>query len=645
MNNNGQVITRHPSSSLFVSSRFNRIPWLPEALAILGGIVFLAQLWRYAHLLDSLIDEGLYLYKGLLFVSGQYSLYQFYGPWTSKMPLSYLIPGLVQFLFGPDLGVGRTFSGFLAGLFLLGFWILARRLGGRWWAALLIWILAANIALIKMYSIAVSQVLIACMLVWVLVLLIGDDRPAWQIVLGSLLAGLLAITRFNMLLLLPALFLYLIFQYGTKKGAIACLICTSTIILGHALFWPGILQVWALQLPRSMTPFLDLWRTPEPIPNAWAPDTTTENRLISLSQTYRNHFVSLATVMGASFFGLRKKDWKKESDYRTFLFLFVLYILMLAAHVWAALGEGYCIYCLTGYLGFFSFIGLLILPLSYPLWRIRIPVWFQIVILLFIVSSAVWIGFGSYEQIGGELLDLQLPRSVLYLSPDSSGSMPLFNYFKKTHGYDFKTSRRIISSISGLMIAALIFVLAALIKWIRSNRSRLGSESHTGNFPVFGFWALTVFIIAGALITPAIDLLQECNTYFCERDIIHSYRSVGSHISKLVPPGSKVYWKGGNSAVPLLYLPGIQIYPAQLNGDYTYKKYGNPKVLDKYGYWSEELSEKWLNEADYILVQQRFFNDWYQDQLNPERFEELESTKPAAYCEENTHIRIFIPRR
>jgi hypothetical protein len=635
-----EILKRQNSSFSIKSS-----PWLPEVIAISGGIAFLAQLWRYSHLLDSLLDEGLYLYKGLLFVSGQYSLYQFYGPWTSKMPLSYLIPGLVQYLFGPDLGVGRAFSGLLAGLFLFGFWILVKRLGGRWWAALLIWILAVNIALIKMYSIAVSQVLIACILVWVLVLMLGDDRPTWQIITGSLLAGLLAVTRFNMLLLLPPLYLYVISQNGLKKGVIASLMCASVILLGHLFFWPGILQVWALQLPRTITPFLDFWRTPAPIPNAWAPDTTTENRILSLSQTYRNHFVSMGAVLGASIFGLRKKDWINVSNYRTFIFLFILYILMLAAHIWAALGEGYCIYCLTGYVGFFSFIGLLILPISYPLWKNRISVWLQLTVVLLIIVSAVVIGFGSYEQIGRQLLNLQIPRSILYLSHDSSGTMPLFNYFKKTYDYDFKTSRRVISGISGLMIAALILFIAVVVKWITKQRFRVSADQSSISSAVFGFWALIVFLLAGVLITPTVDLLQERNSFFCQRDIINSYRSAGQHIAERIPSGSKVYWKGGNSAVPLLYIPGIQLYPAQLNGDYTFKKYGDPEILDKYGYWSEELSEKWLNEADYILVQQRFFNEFYQERLYSDGFEELESTRPAAYCEENTHIRIFTPRK
>ncbi len=157
------------------------LPWLAEVVSLLGGIVFTLQLWKYARLLPSVLDEGTYLYKGLLYVSGQYTMYQFYGPWSNKMPLSFLIPGSIQYLLEPGLVTGRGFAIALAVLMLLGSWVLGKRLGGRWWAAAVVWIFAINISAIKMFSLGVSQGLIACMLVWTLVLVIGDDRPTWQI--------------------------------------------------------------------------------------------------------------------------------------------------------------------------------------------------------------------------------------------------------------------------------------------------------------------------------------------------------------------------------------------------------------------------------------------------------------------------------
>ena len=82
-------------------------------LALSGGIAYSIQSWIYTHTLPSVLDEGNYLYKGYLFVSGEYQPYQDYGVWTNHMPLSFLIPGWVQVWFGPGLRTGRYFAVFL----------------------------------------------------------------------------------------------------------------------------------------------------------------------------------------------------------------------------------------------------------------------------------------------------------------------------------------------------------------------------------------------------------------------------------------------------------------------------------------------------------------------------------------------------
>ena len=133
-----------------------------------GGVLFAIQLLNFAHSQYSQFDEGAYAVKGLLFVAGKYVPYQEYGPWTNHMPLSFLIPGYIQILFGPGLITIRYFSVFLALLALIGIWITARRLGGIWWAAGAVWIVALNPSWAKFYSQGASQVIIFCMLAWIL---------------------------------------------------------------------------------------------------------------------------------------------------------------------------------------------------------------------------------------------------------------------------------------------------------------------------------------------------------------------------------------------------------------------------------------------------------------------------------------------
>lgn len=88
---------------------------------------------------------------------------------------------------------------------LLGLFIVSRRLGTNWLAAGAVWVMAINPAISKMYSMAVSEGLVACILIWIMVLTLGGKRPIWQIVIGSMLAGLLVMIRINMAPLLPLL--------------------------------------------------------------------------------------------------------------------------------------------------------------------------------------------------------------------------------------------------------------------------------------------------------------------------------------------------------------------------------------------------------------------------------------------------------
>lgn len=102
-------------------------------LSLIGGFVYLIQSWLYAQMQTSLLDEGAYLYKGYLFAIGKYWPYQDYGPWTNHMPLSFLIPGYAQAVFGPGLRTGRYLAVILGLLTIIGLWVITRRLGGSWW--------------------------------------------------------------------------------------------------------------------------------------------------------------------------------------------------------------------------------------------------------------------------------------------------------------------------------------------------------------------------------------------------------------------------------------------------------------------------------------------------------------------------------
>ena len=82
-------------------------PWLAGLLTAAAFALYFIQAVIYAHSMDVTMDEGTYLMKGLLFIKGIYRPFQEFGPITNKMPLSYLIPGAAQAVFGPGLRTGE----------------------------------------------------------------------------------------------------------------------------------------------------------------------------------------------------------------------------------------------------------------------------------------------------------------------------------------------------------------------------------------------------------------------------------------------------------------------------------------------------------------------------------------------------------
>jgi hypothetical protein len=129
--------------------------------------------------------------------------------------------------------------------------------------------------------------------------------------------------------------------------------------------------------------------------------------------------------------------------------------------------------------------------------------------------------------------------------------------------------------------------------------------------------------------------------YDCGGDVVGGYEAVGAHLQRLIPAGASVYWAGGLSPVPLLYLPRAEIFPAQLNGDYSFRIGGEPASLERFGFWNAELAESWLQRAEYALVEQRELTGWLAQAVGSEQFEELPPSPPAVSCRADSWIHVY----
>lgn len=603
-------------------------PWTPAFLAWTGVVLYFIQAVIYAHTSISDLDEGSYLLKGILYLRGVYEPFEPYGPLTNKAPFAFLIPGFAEFLFGAGVRTGRYFAVFLGLLTVLGVWITARRWGGKWLALGMIWVFALSPMVIRLYAYAVSQVIIACMLAWICVFVLDEKRPLWQVVAASVLASLAVLTRQNMALVLPLLVLYVFWQHGREKGIWALASGTLVFLAVHAWYWPHIITIWAPWLPESLTPFLDSFRLPKDITPVWAPSTDFWNRMNAFFQGIRYHFIPILGSIFALLLWPPRTDWKSAPAMRAAVFLALTYFSLFFLHAWASLASQYesysCVFCFTNYLAFFEPLGLLLFALVFSMaWNQNPARVVKILIVALVLMVSTGMGYSLFEYVGDGLLYLPVPRFRSGELPP--GTIALVDFLKYGLNLDLSQSKRMIGAVLGLASGLGVLILS-IVMWKRKKTHR------------FTLVLVNSYLAAGLLLSPILHLGG--NQVDCRQDIILANERIGAHLAKAIPPGSLVYWDGGNSFTPMVYVPHARIFPPQINGGYTYRIGGDPDMLYRFSHWNDELALEWRDSADIFIIEAKRFSSW-KDFLDPQKFKELERPADTPACDPGSALRIF----
>jgi hypothetical protein len=602
--------------------------WLALSVAVLGMGFYLFQSLEYAHHLTTYVwDEAMYPYKGYLFATGEFRPYEDFGPWTNHLPVSFLIPGYIQKIFGLGMRTGRMYSVALGYLMVVGLWLAAKRAGGKWIAAGTVWVMALNSGWIKSFSQISSQGLVVFFSAWMLALSAGEDRKKWELALAAFLAGLAGMSRVNVLPVVFLFILYVIWNNGWKESIWVIVSGLFPVVFFHALYWPDILKFWAYWIPPELYSGILAYRSPWrevflpedfswlPI-GAWIgnPEHLAWIGISTLFLAIRANFVSFVGVVATLVMWPRKDNWNSESQRKFSIFLVITYLLMFAVHVWAALGGKTCRFsCMPGYMLFFNFFGLILIANVFNSWNFSSKVWKQILILLLIIALGFTM-FYLYEHsysalrilIGEESLGIYVPR---YKNGERvPGFIPLLETIENKLGVDnFRVRQYILYNPGFDMVVDWIILLGVSLAIPAILRIILKKISPSLNFP-FGKTALIAVLGFSALFARQRFFVQGLDAYECDGDVIAGYELVGSELREVIPPGETIFWDV-KSDMLLLYLPENQIYLPQANARYTLvdDSESSPDELLKFDFWNYEIAEEWIKEANYIVVEKRYF--------------------------------------
>ena len=564
---------------------FLRNDFFADLVAVLGGIVFLIAALHFAHHQHPVIDEGTYLYKGLLFARGVYHPFQPNGPWMNHMPLSFLIPGYVQAWFGPGLDVGRYFSVFMALVMLAGLWVLTHQLAGKWWASAAVWAFAATPAAEKIYSLAISQVIVAAMLVWVLALLADEQGKWWRLAAAGVLAGIMAVTRFNMIAAWVILDLFVSLEW--KKRSVWFWATSLVVVLGvHALYWPRIVWLWARWLPASIHVPPQFGVDLSHAPRVHHFGTTLQDRLGAFLGALRSFPLAWAGLFAGTAAWATYKP--KGGFTRRFLAAGVLLAwALIILHGWASLGKSYCVHCFITYTAFYAPVMLAVGAVGLRLWipspRLAVVFWLNALLFTLLAASNVPV--------------------LLFLLPDTMHKFGLRRGYYTIerlqlwpHEHLFP---RLSPSAAGTLfwasVAFGLFLLLILTLWL-FKRCWLSLAANKSAW-LAGLALLFAF-------SPTVLLSNSWRPYDCGKDVLAEHRKAAKSIARALPSSAVVYWDAYTPTV-LLRAEGIKLFPQQLNGGYNFRRDGDDQALASWGYWNDHLAEQWFAQADFVVTDAR----------------------------------------
>jgi len=597
---------------------------LPFLISLLIIVVYVILAVHYAHIIEPVMDEGTYLLKGKWYWEGTYQPFEENGPVTNKPPLAFYSLGISQILFGTGLLAGRYFAILLSVFLLIGQWLTVKRLTGVWWATISIGFYIISPAWIIYYSRAMTQVVTSLFIIWSLYFLLGEKRTQGQLIIGAILSAMTVMVRQNMLPLFILTLIYVLWENGWRKSIIPILSSTIVFIGMNLPYWPRTYQfIWQPLFPAFLnTTMATIFHFDLLTGDIGEAFLVRKYNLIYETQVFfdgvRYFFIPFMATLFAFILFFPKKFFS-DKNYRKNAYLAISFLILTILHYAYALYENNVLYSFPAYFAFYLPIGITLIPLIARDCLTMTPKDRRWILCIATIVISTGIGLSLYREIAPFFMNMNLPSISQHIL---SGPYEIWDVLLNRFHISIRSQEFIIPTLVGLFAGLLVLLIAKIIHLLFQKKAKLYS---------YGTALILVVLSLGCILSPTFILAANSSiATYPNTDIPARYAEAANQLQTILPDNALVYWDG-YTPILFLYLTDIQIFPAQLNMEFYYRTGGNTASIEKQGFWNEELSVRWINEAD-ILV---FSEETYQ-----KRFTELDSAIQSDFLRLPIHINL-----
>jgi hypothetical protein len=157
---------------------------------------------------------------------------------------------------------------------------------------------------------------------------------------------------------------------------------------------------------------------------------------------------------------------------------------------------------------------------------------------------------------------------------------------------------------------------------------------------------LIVFLCLGILFSPLDILGGGRHNYDCQIGVVNTYDNAVELVSNYVEPDDSIFWIGSDTQPVLLGLveeKDIQLFPQQLNAQYSFRIGGKVEQLSKRGFWNPQLAQDWIDISDILLFEEQAISGWFSPflpQVDIKEFEYIGETNMIG-CSEEQKLSIY----